>query len=44
MTKDEADRLLQGVRDREQKRRVEQERRAEQQAKNARGRKPIKDW
>ena len=44
MTKDEADRLLQAVRDREQKRRVEQERRAEQQAKNARGRKPIKDW
>ena len=44
MTKDEADRLLQAVRDREQKRRAEQERRAEQQAKNARGRKPIKDW
>ncbi len=44
MTKDEADRLLQAVRDREQKRRAEQERRAEQQAKSARGRKPIKDW
>lgn len=42
MTKDEADRLLQGVRDRERRRRTEQQRREQEQA--ARGRKPIKDW
>lgn len=42
MTKDEADRLLQGVRDRERRRRAEQQRREQDQA--ARGRKPIKDW
>ena len=42
MTKDEADRLLQGVRDRERRRRAEQDRRAQEQA--TRGRAPVKDW
>jgi hypothetical protein len=42
MTKEEADRLLQGVRDRERRRRAEQDRRAQEQA--TRGRAPVKDW
>ena len=42
MTKDQADRLLQSVRDRERERRAAQERKV--QAEAARGRKPIKDW
>jgi hypothetical protein len=42
MTKEEADRLLQAVRDRERRRRAEQERRAQEQA--SRGRAPAKDW
>jgi hypothetical protein len=42
MTKDQADRLLQSVRDRERERRAAQERKV--QAEAARGRKPTKDW
>jgi len=42
MTKDQADRLLQSVRDRELERRAAQERKV--QAEAARGRKPIRDW
>jgi len=42
MTKDQADRLLQSVRDHERERRAAQERKV--QAEAARGRKPIKDW
>lgn len=42
MTKEQADRLLQAVRDRERERRAAQERKA--QAEAGRGRSPIKDW
>jgi Ca-activated chloride channel family protein len=42
MTKEQADRLLQAVRDRERERRAAQERKA--QAEAGRGRPPIKDW
>jgi hypothetical protein len=42
MTKDDADRLLQAVRDRERQRRAEQERRAQADPRNRRP--PAKDW
>jgi hypothetical protein len=42
MTKEQADRLLQAVRDRERERRAAQERKAQAEAR--RGRPPIKDW